>query len=158
MTTPTSAGNLYVFDALVPELQVLVSKVPAGAQVLIIEEGADGFQQLAQFVSSQTELDSIHLISHGSDGQVRLGSSTLSLGTMNQFSADLEAIGKSLSDSGDLLIYGCNVAQGSAGQQLISEIGAISGADVAASTGKARWGRVRPDLSDERHKRDTGGA
>ncbi|MBK8386284.1 MAG: DUF4347 domain-containing protein [Candidatus Accumulibacter sp.] len=50
------------------------------------------------------------------------------------YSSQLQSIGSSLTDSGDLLLYGCNVAQGDAGKLFIDSLAAaMSQADVAAS-------------------------
>ena len=38
-----------------------------------------------------------------------------------------------LSDNGDIMIYGCNVAGNLDGQMLVSQIASLTGADVAAS-------------------------
>lgn len=39
-----------------------------------------------------------------------------------------------LSETGDILLYGCNVAQGEAGARFIEQLSAYTGAEVAAST------------------------
>jgi len=39
-----------------------------------------------------------------------------------------------LTDSGDILLYGCDVAQGEIGQAFIEQLAQLTGADVAAST------------------------
>ena len=49
------------------------------------------------------------------------------------YQSNLSSIGESLSDSGDFLIYGCNVASGEDGKKLITGIAEYSLADVAAS-------------------------
>jgi len=51
-----------------------------------------------------------------------------------QYQTQLATIGNALSDTGDLLLYGCNVAPGIQWQAFITALASVTGADVAAST------------------------
>ena len=53
---------------------------------------------------------------------------------MPVYSSALAKIGSSLNSAGDILLYGCNVAQGDIGQSFINTLAQLTGADVAAST------------------------
>ena len=62
---------------------------------------------------------------------------------MTRYAHAFSQIGSSLTDSGDLLLYGCDVAQGEIGQAFISALTHATDADVAASndrTGSAGFG------------------
>ena len=72
-------------------------------------------------------------MSHGAPGQVNLGTAKLTLSTLDDYAADLAAWGQSLTPDGDILLYGCSIAQGDAGLGLIGHIARLTGADVAAS-------------------------
>jgi Domain of unknown function (DUF4347)/Lipase (class 3) len=50
-----------------------------------------------------------------------------------QYQLQLDNIGHALTDSGDLLLYGCNVGAGATGQQFVETLAQMTGADVAAS-------------------------
>lgn len=39
-----------------------------------------------------------------------------------------------LTDTGDILFYGCNVAEGDQGQAFVDQLKALTSADIAAST------------------------
>lgn len=86
---------------------------------------------MADALSGVSSLDSIHIISHGSSGQINLGAAQLSQDTLAQYQTQLATIGNALSATGDLLLYGCNVAQGAHGQTFISALANAMGADVA---------------------------
>jgi hypothetical protein len=67
----------------------------------------------------------------------------LDQGNLCSYQQSLQAIGQSLTANGDLLLYGCNVAQGDSGLQFIDSLALITQADVAASvnaTGPAALG------------------
>ncbi|MAI30825.1 MAG: hypothetical protein CBE00_01640, partial [Planctomycetaceae bacterium TMED240] len=114
-----------------------------GVEVLILEGTQDGVTQISQALQGRADLDAIHLISHGSAGSLRLGSAELSSESMTQYADALSQIGSSLTQSGDLMLYGCDVAQGEIGQAFISALATATDADVAASndrTGDAGLG------------------
>jgi hypothetical protein len=67
---------------------------------------------------------------------IQLGGSWLTAGNIEQYQSQLQAWGMSLSDSGDILIYGCDVAAGPKGQAFIDTVARLTGADVAASMDK----------------------
>jgi pimeloyl-ACP methyl ester carboxylesterase len=97
---------------------------------------------LAQ-LNRRTGIDALHLISHGSQGVLYLGSSVLSSDNFSSYMAQYAGIGNTLSPTGDILLYGCNVAQGDTGLAFIQQVAAATAADVAASTdltgGAGNW-------------------
>jgi hypothetical protein len=79
-------------------------------------------------------LDSIQIFSHGSVGAIQIGTGELSNQNIADYQSQLVAIGSSLAETGDILLYGCNVAQRDEGQKFINALATKTGADVAAST------------------------
>ncbi|MBD2839311.1 DUF4347 domain-containing protein [Pseudomonas sp. JM0905a] len=120
-------------DNGVKDYQQLVAAIKPGTEVVVLDSSKDGLQQIADYLDGRSGIDAIHIISHGSEGQVLLGTSVLDMGSVQQRADDLAAIGDSLKADGDILIYGCDVAKGS-GQTLIQQIASLSSADVAASS------------------------
>ncbi|WP_052501723.1 BspA family leucine-rich repeat surface protein, partial [Thiomicrospira microaerophila] len=100
-------------------------------------------QMLAILESIDQKVTGMHFISHGRDGEVDLGVSRLNSQTLEQKSDLLKAIGEQLSENGDILLYGCDIAKSGEGLAFISELSKITKADVAASndpTGyKTNW-------------------
>ncbi|MFY4765170.1 DUF4347 domain-containing protein, partial [Aliarcobacter butzleri] len=62
-----------------------------------------------------------------------VGNDVLNQNTLNSFDAVLQTMKNSLSENGDILLYGCNVASDGSGQEFINSIVSITQADVAAS-------------------------
>ncbi len=94
-------------------------------------------------MNSDTLYDAIHILSHGSAGHLYLGSADLNSNNLTDYQSQLQKIGSVLTDIGDLLLYGCNVAEGDEGNQFITALAEVTGADVAASddlTGAAALG------------------
>ncbi|WP_022654798.1 DUF4347 domain-containing protein, partial [Aquaspirillum serpens] len=74
-----------------------------------------------------------HILSHGSSGRIQLGTAGLDNNSFKQYQNDLEKIGNSLTVDGDILVYGCDVANGEVGQEFIGKLAQVTSADIAAS-------------------------
>ena len=112
-------------------------------EVVVLESDRDGIEQVSEILAERSDLAAVHLISHGSDGQINLGNTWLNNGTLQQHSAAVAEWGQALTKTGDMLLYGCNIAADGDGQRLLDTIADLTGADVAASddlTGAARLG------------------
>jgi hypothetical protein len=121
----------------------LVAGVRAGVEVVMLDHTRDGLQQMLDVLAGHAPVDAIHLVSHGATGQLSLGTQSLSVDNIDAASAELAQLGHSLNAGGDLLLYGCDVAQGATGAGFVERIAALTGADVAASidvTGSRTFG------------------
>lgn len=122
-------------DTSLKDYQTLVDGIQPGVEIVLIDGSKDGLQQIADWASTHSGYDAIHIFSHGSEGQLNLGSTVLTDTSIK--SADVQAalaiIGQSLTAEGDLLLYGCDVGAGSAGDALLTDLATATGADVAAS-------------------------
>ncbi len=132
MTTATR--KIAFIDSRVADYQTLIAGLAEGTEWFLLDAGTDGIRQMESILSGYSDLDAIQVISHGSQGTLYLGSTVLDSGNLDAYQSSLQAIGSSLCETGDILLYGCNVAQGDAGIQFIESLAAVTGADVAAST------------------------
>lgn len=106
-----------------------------GREVVVVAADQDGIAQIASALAGRTGIDAIHIVSHGSDGQLSLGSGSVTADTLQStHQAALQLIGQALSAEGDILIYACDYAAGSAGLEAMNLIADLTGADVAASS------------------------
>ncbi|WP_116964862.1 DUF4347 domain-containing protein, partial [Fastidiosibacter lacustris] len=78
-------------------------------------------------------LSAVHIVSHGDVGKLYLGNEALSLDNIGDYAASLAQWGKALTDTGDILFYGCNVAEGQQGQAFVEALRSYTDADIAAS-------------------------
>jgi hypothetical protein len=125
--------QLFVIDKNIDSWRDLVNNAGIGVSVLLLDPFQDGLTQIADAITAYTNLDAIHILSHGSVASLQLGSATLNSENLNHYTEQLTTIGNALSENGDLLLYGCNVAQGDTGQAFIEQLATATGADVAAS-------------------------
>ena len=122
-------------DPTVPNYQEMLAGMDPNIEVIMLDGGQDGIEQMAEALSGRTGIDAIHLISHGSSGELQLGTGTLNVQSMSgEYANELATIRESLSDHADVLVYGCNFAEGSEGTDAVNLLAELTGADVAASS------------------------
>src|SRR5574343_701626 len=122
MTASSTVSTLVFIDARVEGAQALQDALPAGTACCLLDPDRDGLAQMQQALAGRSGLAAIHVVSHGAPGLLLLGSTTLDLGSLASRTADLQAVGTALVDGGDLLLYGCNVAQGAEGLAFIDAL------------------------------------
>jgi Tol biopolymer transport system component len=130
-------------DARVADGQTLLAGVEPGIEVHWLDPLQDEIAQITQVLLGRSGIDSLHLVSHGSAGRLQLGATELTATTLNQFEAQVRSWQAALSPEADILLYGCNVAQGEVGQTFVQQLSHLTAADVAASeniTGSAGIG------------------
>jgi Ca2+-binding RTX toxin-like protein len=137
--------RIVYIDPGVANVETVISGVPVGVTVVVLDPSRDGVRQIHDSLSANaglvaaidliTNIASVDVISHVAPGEVMLGSTVLSAANLADYGGLLARIGSHLTDGADILLYGCDVASGATGQQFISALAAATGADVAASTG-----------------------
>ncbi|WP_164558095.1 DUF4347 domain-containing protein [Massilia atriviolacea] len=126
---PAAQQILFVEDDLADYRQLSGT----GMDVVVLDARQDGLRQIAQALRTRRGISALHLISHGAPGALKLGSLALDRRQLSARSADLDAIRAALRADADILLYGCSVAEGKAGQDFIGELAGRTGARVAAS-------------------------
>ncbi|MFN9420110.1 MAG: DUF4347 domain-containing protein, partial [Pirellula sp.] len=129
-------SGIYDSEALIADLEANALATGRNISIIVLNGTENGFDQISSVLAQYNDLDAIHFVSHGTDGMLQLGGSWLTAGNFEQYEALLQTWGMALSDSGDILIYGCDVAAGPEGQAFIDTVARLTGADVAASIDK----------------------
>lgn len=130
-----STTKVVFVDPTVPDCQTPVAGIGSNAEVIMLDPTRDGVEQIAESLAGRSGIDAIHLISHGRSGELQLGAGTLTAESMSgEYADELATIRKALSDQADILVYGCDFAEGQHGQEAATLLSQLTGADVAAST------------------------
>ena len=124
-------GVLFIMDD-VSNYGELVSAVGENTEVVLLDSRGNGLTQMVAYLANYQDLAFIEVASHGSSSSISLGSLTLDASNLDSHADLLEQLGSALSDSGDLLLLGCNIAEDDS-STFIADIAALTGADVAAS-------------------------
>ncbi len=102
--------------------------------ILVLSPLEDGITKITSFLSTQSDVTSLHLISHGQDGMLLLGNQWLDATTLRSRSMDFSAWGNALTNDADVFLYGCDFAASEAGKNTVKALAQLTNADVAAST------------------------
>lgn len=116
------------------DVQDLLDSINPSTPVHYIDLSSDGMAQISAVLAQYDELDAVHIISHGEQGQLDLGNGVLNSHTMQtDYVDELALIGNALSEHGDILLYGCNFSEGEQGRAATALLAQLTGADIAAS-------------------------
>ncbi|MGI4849239.1 MAG: DUF4347 domain-containing protein [Janthinobacterium lividum] len=102
-------------------------------EVYVLDGAKDGVAQISAVLADRHDVNAVHIISHGSDAELQLGSTALNGATLFGNAVAISTWGEALVSGADILLYGCDVAQSATGQQFVNAIGQLTGADIEAS-------------------------
>ncbi|AFY82886.1 DUF4347 domain-containing protein [Oscillatoria acuminata] len=128
--------TLVFIDSQVKNYQNLLQGVWENAQAIVLDELADGIEQITEVLQTLNTLgqtvDSIHIISHGSPGSLQLGNVILSGDNLAQYHSVLQSWSQAVIPQGNLFLYGCQVAAG-IGAEFVKNLSHLLGVKIAAS-------------------------
>ncbi|WP_182867604.1 DUF4347 domain-containing protein [Rhodopirellula sp. JC639] len=155
-------------DASIGDYQPLVEALRsesgnADLEIYLLEGSRDGIEQIGEILSAYNhsaynDVDAVHLLTDGADGQLRLGSSLVNAGNLDGSAGDFAAWGSSLSQDAELILHGFQATQTPESHTMLEAISELTGATVAVPTSDAaRAESVAADSSadvtsaDEQH-------
>ncbi|NER06617.1 MAG: DUF4347 domain-containing protein, partial [Okeania sp. SIO3C4] len=118
---------IVVIDKGVENYQMLVAGVIGETETIALDSNRDGIKQITEVFAQRSNINAIHIISHGSPGCLSLGNTQLSLDTSDNYIWDLQQW------QGDIFLYGCNIAAGDAGAEFLQRLQKLTNANIAAS-------------------------
>ena len=129
-TVGETVNELVIVDAAVAEQESFIQDQP-GVEYYIVGKD-ESIEDVAAKVSSFKNLNAIHLISHGDTGAIILSNELINSETAESNLVLFDAIKGSLNETGDLLLYGCEIGKDS-GEEFLQLIADLTDADVSAS-------------------------
>jgi hypothetical protein len=132
-----------VVDTRVENYEQLIGGVKAGTEVFVLNPTREAIEQITEILVQRNSITSLHIVSHGREAALEIGSTELNIDNLETYSSQLQQWGKALSESASILLYGCNVAAGESGMKFLQKIREFTGANIAASnnrTGNAALG------------------
>jgi len=128
--------NIVFIDARVENIQSLLAGLKGNTEAVILDPNRDGIAQITDFLNQhQGAIQSIQILSHGSQGSLQIGGTTLNTSNLDKYQESLQKwfAPTNSSQRPDLILYACNLAEGEVGTNFINQLSQITGADVAAS-------------------------
>jgi fimbrial isopeptide formation D2 family protein/uncharacterized repeat protein (TIGR01451 family) len=132
-------NELVIVDTSVDHYQELVddllnnSEEGRNIDVVLLDGDSNGVEQVSSILATYGELDAIHLVTHGDDAAFRLGNTWVSADNLDAYAGQIAGWGDALTGDGDILLYGCDLAESAEGRMLVDSIAALTNSDVAAS-------------------------
>ncbi|MDA1166358.1 MAG: DUF4347 domain-containing protein, partial [Planctomycetota bacterium] len=138
--TQTVSHEIVFLDTTVEDYQQLLDDLWSNNdpgrefEVVLLQNSRDGIEQITEALAGRTDLDAVHIVSHGTDSAVKLGSTWLTNDNLAGYVGEISRWSSALSVDADLLFYGCDLAASESGRTLLESVQTLTGADVAAST------------------------
>ena len=133
-------NEIVIIDSKVKDYQSIIDSLQKNVEIYIVDSTSDGIKKITSILEDRQGIEALHIISHGSSGQVQLGNSYLNNDNLDTYQEELRSWKNSLTESADILIYGCNVGQNTS---FLENLSYLTDADIAASddlTGAAGLG------------------
>ena len=132
-----ASREILFVDAGVDDYRQLVDELAGGDsrvfEVVVLDAERDGIAQITEVLADRDRIDAVHILSHGTEGGIRLGDGWLTGGSLSAYADEMAGWGAALTEEADLLFYGCNLAGSEEGRDLVDRLSALTGADTAAS-------------------------
>ncbi|MEP0919876.1 DUF4347 domain-containing protein [Leptolyngbya sp. DQ-M1] len=125
--------SLVIVDGALSTDQQLLKAINSDQEIVILDPTQNGIQQISDILTRYQNLETLHIVSHGDAGLLQLGSTELSLETLDRNAAALTTWKNAFASGADVLLYACNAALGSQGSEFIQRLSQMIGADIAAS-------------------------
>ena len=126
-----------------------------GTLVVVLNGNEDGIDQITQVLSQYRNVSAVYILSHGAQGLVTLGTSVFDAQSLQSRLGEISGWSSSLAPGADILLYGCDVAEGQAGINFVNDLSAATGPwlQPRQTDGRRRRRRLDPRVLDGRRKR-----
>jgi hypothetical protein len=136
---------LYVLDPQVRGWQSLMRLLKQDQkEVLLLNSEESGVGQVTRYLETAShQVRSLVFLTEGKPGVWLLGNESIHRDTIHDYLVPMRGWKQQMTAEGELLLFGCRIAEGEAGVQWLSQLAAETGLNVAASsdfTGPARLG------------------
>ncbi|MCY7285338.1 MAG: DUF4347 domain-containing protein, partial [Cyanobacteria bacterium CAN_BIN43] len=126
--------KVLVVDSAVTDYQSLIEGVGTDTEVIVLKAEHDGVEQITQILGDRQNIQTLHILSHGESGLLKLGNASLTSHSLERYAPDLRSWANALAENADVLLYGCKVAADAWGQRFVKQLSHLTGANIAAST------------------------
>ncbi|WP_290612287.1 Ig-like domain-containing protein, partial [Arsukibacterium sp. UBA3155] len=149
-------NELFIVDAALnaADKAILRRAIKPGVAWVELEGTSSGLAQLKQALAPYANLATVRIFSHASAGALSLGGSHVDANSLMQHPDTFSVLNKALRKGGDLLFYGCELAQGADGEQFIDILKNNTHVDIAASNNLTGNAALGGDWDLEIHKGD----
>lgn len=128
-------GEILIVDSAVADQTHLVDGRRPGIDVIRLQEGGRGLEQIAEQLGDRRMITELHVLCHGEPGALLLAGDRVDLPALAMRPGVLAVISEALDDSAVVALYGSSVAAGAVGLHFLDYLETVLGVAVAASAG-----------------------
>jgi len=128
-----STGAVIIVDPDVADAKRLLQGLPVSARVLRLTRDEHPLQQITRFMRTRADVQSMHILSHATAGQLRLAGVDIDQRALQKHAQQLQQWFAADAAGHDILLYGCDLAANAAGNDFIATLAELTGAVVSAS-------------------------
>ncbi len=134
VSSPSKQHQLILVDSNVDDADNLAQSIADNGRAEILEAEQRPLLSILSELRENPGVTDLHLYSHAEAGHLSLGGQRLDMENLSPVQENtLRAIGDELGKQGGIYFYGCNLAAGHAGQDLVNKLADTTGVDVWAS-------------------------
>ncbi len=145
---PATRRELVVVDEGIDNFDELLAELRGSANssierdILVVREGDEGFGEIATTLGLAADpgdagpdrrYSAVHIVSHGAEKGLKLGGEWTLFDDTSHVATKFADWRSGLTETADILFYGCDLAATDAGRAWLTEVSLATGADVAAS-------------------------
>jgi hypothetical protein len=93
-SSKTSGSSVILIDSRVTGYQTLIDNLANAGEVFIIDAESDGVVQIAARLQGRSNIDALHIISHGSPGTLYLGNTVLNTFNITGYQTQINRLRK----------------------------------------------------------------
>lgn len=90
LNIPVSVRSIAFIDTQVEDYQSLIAGVKPGTEVVVLDANRDAIAQITEVLALRTNIDSIHIVSHGAPGSLQLGNGSFCSDNLETYSEQLQ--------------------------------------------------------------------
>ena len=124
--------SVLFIDSAVQNIAQLLLNAKPGVYTHVLNSHDDGVAQITEILCDRYRdqvFESVSIVSHGVPGCLSLGAAEFGLHTINSYIRWI-----SMWETQSINLYSCNVAAGDAGEEFVSLLHRITGAEISASS------------------------
>ena len=125
--------EIVILDPTIPDSHHIAPGIKPGTATYILESQPDAVEQIATILAQHTDIEALHIIPHGSSGNLYLGTTELNSSNCENYSQQLQQWRNSFTANARIILYGCNIAAGDRGRQFLTQLHQLTGANIAAN-------------------------
>jgi VCBS repeat-containing protein len=127
-------ADIVLIDTRIEGYDTIVQAYQDTATIVLMNADQSGVDLVTQSLQQAGETATVRIFSHGSRGVFAMGADVVNTDSvMDELHSDITVWSSYLTENADILVYGCNVAEGADGIELIENLAQVTGADIAAS-------------------------